>query len=118
MPSIFDEANKFLAEVANMNPKPEIISEHSNCDWKAATLPDGRWIAVSYDEKGEIDSISIAFETNPEGDDADVRYIESGAAWDKDRNNSGFDLDPRCLLSSAPDYDFEKLKALAKKIFG
>ncbi len=115
---IFDEANKFLAEVANMNPKPEIISGHSDYDWKAATLPDGRWIAVSYDEKGEINSISIAFETNPEGDDADVRYIESGAAWDKDRNNSGFDLDPRCLLSSAPDYDFEKLKALAEKIFG
>ena len=39
----FDEANKFLAEVANMSPKPEIKEGHNNdgnYDWKKVILSD------------------------------------------------------------------------------
>lgn len=119
----FDNANKLLADVANMEPKPEIISVHNdkgNYDWKIAELPDGRWIEARYDENGEITSIRISYDTTQDTmsngtkhDGAEVRYDKNGEAWyDTDKNNSCFEG----YITSG--YDFEKLKAIAEKIFG
>ena len=119
---VFDEANKFLAEVANMNPKPEITSEHDegrDYEWKEVDLPDGRWIGVWCDKEGEITDILISHDTTPDKysdgstfDGADVLYTKDEASYDTDKNNGEFDG----AITSG--YDFEKLKALAEKIFG
>ena len=118
----FDDANRFLAEVANMNPKPEIKSGHheeGDYDWKGTTLPDGRWIEVHYDKNGEITKILISHDTTPNKnsdgstfDGADVKYTKDKAQYDTYKKNSVFEG----AITSG--YDFEKLKALAKKIFG
>ncbi len=112
----FDDANKFLAEVANMEPKPEVIGDK---DWKHVALPDGRWIQVYYDENGEICDIYISHDTTPdieEGgstyDGFDVIYTSEKAECNYDHCNSSFEG----IITSG--YDFEKLKALTEKIFG
>ena len=117
---VFDDANRFLAEVANMEPKPEIESGHNEeGDWKAITLPDGRWIEVRYNSEGEISKILISHDTSPNKrpdgstfDGADISYEKDIAEYDTDKNNDVFDG------SITSGYDFERLKALAEKIFG
>ena len=117
----FKDANNFLIEVANMNPKPEIKSGHDekgNYDWKNTTLPDGRWIEVHYDKEGEITEIMISHDTTPDKrsdgsfDAQDVNYTKDKARYDTDKNNCVWEG------SITSGYDFEKLKALAEKIFG
>ena len=118
----FDDANRFLAEVANMNPKPAINSGHNeegDYDWKCTTLPDGRWIEVHYDKEGEIKEILISYDTTPDKetngstfDGAEVRYTKNKAWYDTDKNNNDWEG------SITSGYDFEKLKAIAEKIFG
>ena len=118
----FDNANKFLADVANMEPKPEIISGHNDKGnyGKKVKLPDGRWIDVIYDKNGEITSINISYDTTQDTekdgtkfDGGEVRYDKNGKAWyDTDKNNSVYEG------SITSGYDFEKLKAIAEKIFG
>ena len=118
---VFDEANKFLAEVANRNPKPEITSGHDeegDYDWKEAVLPDGRWIQVRYDKEGEITDILISHDTTPEEtesgfyDGTEVFYSKYKAKYNTDKNKYFWEG------SITSGYDFEKLKALAEKIFG
>ena len=118
----FNNANKFLVEVANMNPKPEIKSGHNDendYDWKQAKLPDGRRIEVNYDKNGEITTIHISYDTTPDKksdgttiDFAEVKYTKDKAWYDTNHNNSDFEG----YITSG--YDFEKLKAVAEKIFG
>ena len=118
----FDGANRFLAEVANMNPKPAISSGHyeeGDYDWKGTLLPDGRWITVWYDKEGEITDILISYDTTPDKktngstfDGAEVRYTKNKAWYDTDKNNDDWEG------SITSGYDFEKLKAIAEKIFG
>lgn len=118
----FDDANRFMAEVANMEPKPEIKSGHNdtyNYDWKTTELPDGRWISVIYDDNGEITSIDISHDTTldtfsnaDEGDYAEITYQREIADFNYDKNNWPWKGD----INSG--YDFDKLKALAEKIFG
>ena len=105
-----------------MNPKPEITSGHDEIDdydWKKAKLPDGRCIKVCYDKEGEITDILISHDTTPDKysdgstfDGAEVRYKKDIALYNTDKNNGFFDGP----ITSG--YDFEKLKALAEKIFG
>ena len=115
---VFDEANKFLAEVANMNPKPEITSWHceeEDYDKKKVKLPDGRWLLVCYDKEGEITKIWISHDTTLDDDSldkTDVIYSKDKAWYDTDKNNFLYEG------SITSGYDFEKLKALAEKIFG
>ena len=118
---VFKDANNFLIEVANMNPKPAISSGHNeegDYDWKDANLPDGRWIEVRYDKNGEIAKILISHDTTPNknsdgatADLAEVNYRKYFARYDTDKNN-------RFWEGFTSGYDFEKLKALAKTIFG
>ena len=113
---VFKGANDFLIEVANMNPKPKIKSGHdeeNDLDWKSVRLPDGRWINVYYDKKGEISIIVISNVTTPDKkpdgstfDYAEVLYTKDKAEYDTGEG------------SITSGYDFEKLKAVAKKIFG
>ena len=116
----FDDANRFLAEVANMNPKPKISSGHNekdDYDWKQVDLPDGRWIEVRYDKEGEIKEILISYDTTPDKktngsfDGAEVEYTKNKAWYDTDKNNDEWEG------SITSGYDFEKLKAIAEKIF-
>ena len=117
----FNNANKFLVEVANMNPKPKISSGHNekdDYDWKQAKLPDGRWISVLYAKKGEITEIRISYDTTPDKetngstfDGAEVRYTKNKAWYNTDKNNDVWEG------SITSGYDFEKLKAVAEKIF-
>ena len=117
---VFKDANNFLIEVANMNPKPMIESGHyEEGDWKQAILPDGRWIDVDYDKKGEITEIRISHDTTPDkksdgatADLAEVTYRKDKAWYDTDKNNDIFEG------SITSGYDYEKLKAIAKTIFG
>lgn len=118
----FDDANDFLVEVANMKKKPKIQKGHSekdNYNWKSATLPDGRWIEVEYDDKGEINNIKISHDTTPDHesdgstyDGVDVKYYKDIAWYDIDKSNGNWEGSIRS------GYDFEKLKAVAEKIFG
>lgn len=112
----FDDANKLLAEVANMNPKPEITKGEG---WANAKLPDGRWIEVKYGSNGEIEKILVSHDTTPnvkpDGssfDGAEISYSKNEASYDINKNNFGYEG------SITRGYDFEKLKALAQKIFG
>lgn len=118
----FDDANQFLAEVANMDPKPKIKSgknTEKNYEWKEAELDDGRWIQVRYNSEGEISEILISHDTTPNKSDdgttydaADIKYTQEKARYDTDHNNGKYEG------SITSGYDFEKLKALAEKIFG
>ena len=117
----FDDANNFLAEVANTEPKPEIKTgtNKKGKNWKQTTLPDGRYITVYYDKKGEICDISISHDTSlntrEDGstfDAVDIRYTKDGADFDTDKSNAVYEG------SIDKGYDFEKLKVLAEKIFG
>ena len=114
----FDDANNFLAEVANTEPKPEIEIDQEE-KRKTATLADGRRISVRYDDNGEICDIRISHDLTPskmkDGSDVDcmdIRYTKEKALFDTDKNNG--------VYEGAIDkgYDFEKLKVLAEKIFG
>ena len=119
---VFESANAFLTEVANMNPKPEIKSGHNeegDYDWKTANLPDGRWIDVRYDKNGEITEIKISHDTTPykksdgtTADYAEASYTKARARYNTNHNNGYFEG----FITSG--YDFEKLKAVAEKIFG
>lgn len=119
---VFDDANRFLAEVANMEPKPELESGHNengDCDWKKVTLPDGRWIEVWYNSEGEISEIKISHDTSPDKrsdgstyEGAEICYEKDIARYNTDKNNHKYEG----RITSG--YDFEKLKALAEKIFG
>ena len=113
----FDKANATFAEAANMKPKPEITKNSDGT--KSARLPDGRWIKVTYDKNGEINEIAISYDTakNPtDGSDyAEVGYYHSAgsASWySTDGNNDKYEGH---IVSG---FDFEKLKAVAEKIFG
>ena len=118
----FDDATKFMAEVANMNSKPEIERGHNddeNCDFANATLPDGRRIVVLYDNDGKISYILISHDTTPDTysdgttqDCAEVSFNNGEAYFDYDKSNENWEG------SITSGYDFEKLKALAEKIFG
>ena len=115
----FDDANRFLAEVANMEPKPSIMSWHDSekdCDVKWMMLPDSRWIRVYYDENGEISDILISYDTKEVVGRYvllnDVIYTKDQAKYSTDKNSKDWDG----AITSG--YDFEQLKALAEKIFG
>lgn len=114
----FDDANKFLADTANMDPKPEIEKDAESRS-KKATLSDGRGIKVYYDDKGEISEIKISHDTTPDKnsdgstfDGAEISYTKDMAWYDIDKNNDEFEG------SITSGYDFGKLKALATKLFG
>lgn len=110
----FDDAVKFMAEAANTEPKPE-IEEGTTLDgenFKSISLPDGRWIDVIYDENGEIKKININYDTklSSDGEDyADAKFYSDLAVAHSDHTK------PASLITSG--FDFEKLKALAKRIF-
>ncbi len=116
----FDGANKLLADVANMKKKPEIKSgkDEDDTEWKKATLTNGQYIQVYYDKDGNINMISISHDTTPDHgasstfDGAEVTYTKTEAFYDNDKSNSDWEG------SITSGYNFEKLKALAKKIFG
>jgi hypothetical protein len=104
-----------------MTPPPEVISRTTEDGekLKRCELPDGRWINVLYDDKNEIRKIVISFDTTPsEGKDgkfhdfSEVRYTNKKAWYDVDSSNSVFEG------AITTGYDFEKLKALAERIFG
>lgn len=114
----FDDANNFLAKVANTEPKPEMEIDQEE-KRKTATLADGRRISVRYDDNGEICDIRISHDLTPskmkdgsEVDCMDIWYTKENAQFDTDKNNGVYEghLDK--------GYDFEKLKVLAEKIFG
>ena len=116
----FDGANKLLADVANMKKKPKIESgkDEDDTKWKKATLTNGQYIQVYYDKDGNINMISISHDTTPDHgtsstfDGAEVTYTKTEAFYDNDKSNSDWEG------SITSGYNFEKLKALAKKIFG
>lgn len=119
----FDEANMFLAEVANMNPPAEVTSgtDDDGDNWKQAKLPDERWIKVRYDKNGEIEEILISHDTTPDHKDDgtttngdDVSYTKDKASVDTDKSNFKYEH----FINITNEYDFEKLKTLAEKIFG
>lgn len=108
----FDDANRFLADVANMEEKPDIQTLKNGA--KQAKLPDGRYINVNY-YKGEIETIMISYNTtkNNQGqDEIEVLYEKEMASYNIDKNRVSYD---GTIYSG---YDFEKLKAVAEKIFG
>lgn len=117
----FDGANNFLAEVANMSDKPEIVTKTKEGKLESATcrLADDRTIKVYYDSNGEINAVCISHDTLPDTEDNgntfdgfDVKYTSEKASYNTDRSNDVYDG----LIKSG--YDFQKLKALAEKIFG
>ena len=117
----FDDANNFLAEVANMSDKPEIETgtDDENRKWAECQLADGRRIKVFYDSNGEINTIYISHDTSPDIEDNgntfdgwDLKYTSEKASYNTDRSNDVYDG------SIKSGYDFQKLKALAEKLFG
>lgn len=117
----FDGANKLLADVANMKKKQKIESGKNDdgTEWKYVTLPNGKWIQVEYDGNGDISKILISHDTTPDhkedgstNDTGEVEYTATVAQYNFDKSNNEYEG------SITSGYDFEKLKALAKKIFG
>ena len=117
----FDDANNFLAEVANMSDKPEIETgtDDENRKWAECQLADGRRIKVFYDSNGEINTIYISHVTSPDIEDNgntfdgwELKYTSEKASYNTDKSNDVYDG------SIKSGYDFQKLKALAEKLFG
>lgn len=120
----FDKANALLVEVAN-NPslvKGRIKQGHNdkgNYNWKNTQLPDGRWIEVIYDDKGNIKEIRIShdttLQTDTDGtkyDGSDVKYSQENADVDTNPGNSHFEH----FISSG--YNWNELVRIAESIFG
>ena len=117
----FDGANKLLANMANMKKKPKIESGKNDAgtEWKQAILPNGQKIEVNYDQNGDISKIWISHDTTPDHekdgstyDGYEVLYTATEANYDNDKSNGYWEG------SITSGYNFEKLKAVAKKIFG
>ena len=117
----FDGANKLLADVANMKKKPKIESgkKDDGTEWKYVELNNGQWIQVEYDGNGDIKEILISHDTTPDhtendstDDFSEVVYTATKGSYNIDKSNG---ISEGSITSG---YNFEKLKALAKKIFG
>ena len=107
----FDKANALLVEVANMNPKPQIVKDNNSAQ---ITLPDGRYIKVEFDANGEITAIGISYDTtkNSDGENySQVWYEKENANYDYDASNNTYEG----AITSG--YDFEKLKTFVEQIF-
>ena len=114
---VFDDSNKFLAEVGNMEPKPK-VRINKNKKVKTATLEDGRNISVQYDNNGKINYIWISYNLTPEkysdgseGDRPEVRYSSKNALYNV-LCNGEYDG------SITSGYDFNQLCLIAETIFG
>ena len=113
----FDNANKALVDAAN-NKSNLKIQKYDDGN-KRATLPDGRWIEVYYDEKGEIYRIAIRYDsTSDHSKDGstfngiEVCYQKDKAWYNIDHSNDNWEGN----IESG--YNFEKLKKIAESIFG
>ena len=123
-----NNAEKMLEEVA-IDPTQAQITEAEDSrvggTWKKATLSDGRYIAASYDNRGQINEITVSTDVktdeircadiNDAGDFAEVNFDSSGAHVDSETTlikNGKYDL------KVTDGYEFEKYKVLAEKIFG
>ena len=104
-----------------MEPKPDIADyQGEKGKGKTCSLPDGRFITVFYDDNGEIEAIYTNHDTTTETrssdnkayNHADIGYRKDVAEYNIDSSKFGYEG----KITSG--YDFEKLKALAEKIFG
>lgn len=115
----FRLSTDILNEAANINPKPEVYaSKHAGEDCKECKLPNGEYIRVFYDSKGEIEGIIVSYSSEEEelsdgsmGDGAEAYFTSSYANYNANSSIKGWDGE----VTSG--YDFEELKALAEKIF-
>ena len=120
MQNTVNKANKLLVDVANMNPKPKIIAhddESNGIYWKLATLPGGRYIRAEYKSNGDLEKVVILCNPRLDNDviydytsDNDVEYFNDEVCY-----NYG---DGLMDFYSFKYNDFEKIKTIAKKIFG
>ena len=114
---VFDDSNKFLAEVANMEPKPK-VRINKNKKVKTATLEDGRNISVQYDNNGKRNYIWISYDLTQEKrsdgskcDMPEVGYSSAEALYNV-IDNGQYDG------SITSGYDFNQLCLIAETIFG
>lgn len=115
----FKLSTDVLTDAANMNPKPEVYaSKHAGEDCKECKLPNGEYIRVFYDSKGEIEGIMVSYSSEEEelsdgsmGDGAEAYFTSDFANYNANSSIKGWDGE----VTSG--YDFEQLKALAEKIF-
>ncbi|MBR2430567.1 hypothetical protein IKB17_03775 [bacterium] len=106
---LFDGANSFLEEVANMDPKPQVEIDSGKMT-KTVKLKDDRKIEVKYNQDGEIEEIKV-MDGHWENQFA-IRYTKDKAYYNMDSKKAGYEG----FISSG--YDFEALKALVEEIFG
>lgn len=109
----FDNANALLTKTLKMYPKPKIYTEKG---LKHCNFPDGKSISVYYDDNGEIESIAIKHDSSLEDKeyDTNVCYQKSSAYYNIGNGGKYYGYDGK--IESG--YNFENLKAVAKKIFG
>lgn len=125
-----NDAESLLEDVANGKETVTITEENNNdTKIKYATLSDGRYIQVQYDENGEIIEVAVSTkatkhkECDPDEseqnilDYPEVSYNEEGA-WveaEDDNNNEHNGVEE---FQVTDGYNFVKYKQLAEKIFG
>lgn len=107
---VFDEANKFLVDMANDShgaAKIEWLNDEHTI--LSAQLFNGIGVYAKYDDKGEITQIKIHYHDNHK--QIDVSYDSEVALVNTDTNNDTFEGE----LTSG--YDFNEIKKVAEAIF-
>ncbi len=107
---VIDKANKTLAEAANAEPKLEVKKDEDGSEY--VKLADGRRVCVARNDQGEI--VKVLIDNDNDNKDYDVFYSQDRLMIDTDNENTvweyGIDNDNR--------YDYDKILALANRIFG
>ena len=107
---VFDEANKFLVDMANDShgaAKIEWLNDEHTI--LSAKLFNGTGVYAKFDDKGEITQIKINYHDNLK--QIDVSYDSEVALVNTDTNNDTFEGE----LTSG--YDFNEIKKVAETIF-
>ena len=113
---LFEESNKSLARVVDMaENEPDSVSFGTYDDGaEYCNLEDGTYITIKRDKEGNITTVQIR---NPGGPDAfsDISYNSDGSVQFDPEGKSVSD-DYKEYIENAP-FDFEKIKALAERIW-
>ena len=115
---LFEESNKSLARVVDMaeNEPDSVTRGTTKKGSEYCSLEDGTEICIKRDKEGNIVSVQIY---NPGGPDNhyDIRYNSDGTVYfDPDGKYTGSGGYKESIID-AP-FDFDKIKALAERIFG
>ena len=107
---VIDKANKTLAEAANAEPKLEVKKDEDGSEY--VKLADGRRVCVERNDQGEI--VKVWIDNDNDNKDYDVFYSQDCLKIDTNNENKVWEYS----IDNDNRYDYDKILALANRIFG